>query len=269
MAAKKEPQDKKIEVVEIGTETITMFVVGKTPLIMNKLSNKSGRDEDDGGSSPLGDLLFPPKKKSTIEKETTLKHDPIAEFRRSAHTMPNADANTLLAMPSTAFKGALRSTATDMPGGNKSALGRLTYIEGEFVEIYGGSPKMLMSAVRQAGQNRTPDVRTRLILPEWCATFSLTYTVPNLTDKTIVTLMAAAGLIRGIGDWRPEKGNGNYGQFRLVAQDDPDYQRIKAAGGRKAQIKAMENVEYYDQFTQEMFEWFAVEAANREFEITR
>lgn len=44
-------------------------------------------------------------------------------------------------MLSTSFKGAIRSAALDMPGAKKAQIGRLTYIAGDFVGIY-GVPKL-------------------------------------------------------------------------------------------------------------------------------
>ena len=55
------------------------------------------------------------------------------------------------------------------------------------------------------------------------------------------------GLICGIGDFRQEKGAGNFGQFRVANEGDPQFARIKAEGGREAQDDALEAAEPYDE----------------------
>jgi len=89
------------------------------------------------------------------------------------------------------------------------------------------------------------------------------YMQPILTANTVSNLLAAAGLMQGVGDWRPEKGNGTYGQFKLVNDNDPDWQRVVAAGGRKAQQAAMESPETYDAETDELLGWFDAQVAKR------
>ena len=68
---------------------------------------------------------------------------------------------------------------------------------------------------------------------------------------------------QGVGDWRPEKGSGNFGQFELVSEDDADYLRIIETGGRQEQIDAMESPTPYDQDTEELLEWFNDEIDRR------
>jgi hypothetical protein len=77
-------------------------------------------------------------------------------------------------------------------------------------------------------------------------------------------LLAAAGLTIGVGDWRPEKGSGNYGQFEIVSKDDPRYARIVKTGGRQAQIDGFENPDGYDEETAELLSWFDDERAKRQ-----
>ena len=71
----------------------------------------------------------------------------------------------------------------------------------------------MCSVTRSADINKTPDVRTRAIIPEWCLSATVQFTKPLLKENAIVNLMAAAGLTQGIDDWRQQKGSGNYGAF--------------------------------------------------------
>ena len=76
----------------------------------------------------------------------------------------------------------------------------------------------------------------------------------------------AAGMTVGIGDWRPEKGKGTFGQFAVVNDDDPELISILKQG-REEQIKAMENPEPYDAETAEMLEWWTAEVKRRGFMV--
>ncbi len=167
---------------------------------------------------------------------------------------------------SSAFKGALKSAALDIPGSSKAQIGRLTWVEGERISIY-GLPELFMSVTRSADIARTPDVRTRCIMREWACEVAVTFIFPTLKQNSIANLMAAAGLMSGIGDWRPGKGAGSYGQFEIVAEDDVRWNRIVNDYGRDVQLEAMANPVPYDDETQKLLGWFDGEAKARGFEV--
>lgn len=253
MAAKKNtpPSTEVTEILEVNQGEVVMHLVGLSPLIMNRMSEKAKHE-----------LLLPRGRKSATEKATSLKHKPVEEFRASVYRLRDESRASYLAMLSTAIKGALRSAAIDMPGAKKAQIGRLAWITGEHVDVF-GVPKLFMSIVRSADMNKTPDVRTRAILPEWACRVVVTFVRPLIRPQAIVNLMASAGLTIGIGDWRPEKGSGNYGQFRVVSADDADFLRITKSGGRQVQIDALETPECYDDETAELLAWYDTEVGTR------
>lgn len=240
------------EVLTVSTHDIQCCLVGTSPLIQNRLSEKVKHE-----------LLMPRGKKNAAERATTLKHDPVAEFRASPYTLSDESMPTLLALPAISFKGALRSAALDMPGMKKAQIGRLTYLPGEMVAIY-GVPKVFMRPVRSADMNRTPDIRTRAILPEWACRVTISFVEPLIRPQAILNLLAAAGITIGVGDWRSEKGSGNYGQFRLTKESDPIFQAIIKSGGREAQKDALEHPTCYDDETTELFSWYQEELPRRQ-----
>jgi hypothetical protein len=254
MAARKAttaPADTVSDILTVSTGKLDCFIVGTSPIILNRMSQKA-----------MHELLLPKGKKTAVEKATTLKHRPLDEYRASAYTLKDDDAPTLLAVLSTAFKGALRSAALDMPGAKKSQIGRLTYVEGEYVGIF-GEPKLFMSVTRSADMNKTPDVRTRAIVPKWACHLTVTFVQPLIRNQAVANLLAAAGITIGVGDWRPEKGSGSYGQFKLVGHDDPEYRDIVKNGGRAAQVRALEHPTCYDDETTELLSWFQDEISRR------
>lgn len=253
MKAKVE-KETEIQILEVVKGEMEFCILGTTPLIMNRMSQKVWFE-----------LLAPKGKKTGVEKASSLKHDPIQEFRNSPYIISDPKAPTLLCILPTAFKRAMGTAALDTPGAKKAQIGRLVYIEGEQLPIY-GTPQVFMAITRSADMNHTPDVRTRAILPEWACKLRVKFTKPVLREQSIANLLAAAGFQSGVGDWRQEKGSGSYGSFKLVSADDKDFVRIVKTQGRAVQQGALDNPEAYNSETEEMLAWFSVEAAARGFE---
>lgn len=255
MATKKTEDSGEIQILEVVKGRMDFCILGTSPLIMNRMSQKVWHE-----------LLAPKGKKNAVEKASSLKHDPIQEFRAAPYRMDDESAPTLLGILPTAFKRAMGTAALDTPGAKKTQIGRLVYIEGEMLPVF-GIPKVFMAITRSADMNKTPDVRTRALLPEWACQLSVTFTKPILREQSIANLLAAAGFQAGVGDWRQEKGSGAYGSFKLVSADDADFQRIITSQGRAAQEEALANPVAHNAETEEMLAWFDVEIRRRGFKV--
>jgi hypothetical protein len=245
----KKPTTHQItEVIRLTEGRLEACLVGTSGIILNRMSNKG-----------LHELLFPGGGRNG------LKHEPLLEFRGSPYTFKDPNAPTLLAHLATAFKGALRGAALDIPGMKKAQIGRLVWVCDDLIPLY-GVPQMLMSVVRSADMNRTPDVRTRVIVPEWACRVSVTYAEQLIKPNAVVNLLAGAGMTQGVGDGRPEKGALNFGRFRLADASDPDFKRIVKTGGRAAQTAALfaDPPKCYDAETEELYGWFVEERKRRE-----
>ncbi len=246
---------QEIQILELDTGVMDFFILGKSPLILNRMSQKVWFE-----------LLAPKGRKTASEKASNLKHDPLQEFRDSPYILPSEKSPTLIGLMASGFKKAMGTAALRIPGVKKTEIGQLVYVPGEFVEVY-GAPKVFMAVTRSADINKTPDIRTRAILPEWACKLRIQFVKPALRETSIANLLAAAGLISGVGDWRQEKGSGSFGSFALVGADDPDFNRIVNTQGRKAQQDAMDNPEPYNDETSEMLQWFDVEMKRRGFKV--
>tara|TARA_R110000868_G_scaffold370169_1_gene633643 strand:- start:439 stop:1206 length:768 start_codon:yes stop_codon:yes gene_type:complete len=244
----------EITIMEVEKGEMHVCILGTTPFLCNAMPAKAWHQ-----------LLAPSGKKGAAEKASTMKHDPVDEYRNSIYRLKEG-ADTLVATKTTGFKKSMMSAALDAPGTKKTQIGRLVYVHGELTPVF-GIPQLHMTIVRSADMNRTPDVRTRAILQEWACHLKVTYTQPLLRQQSIVNLLAAAGFQSGMGDWRQEKGSSNYGSFRLVGAKDPDFVRITKTMGRQAQIEAMENPVCYDLETEELLSWFNVEKNRRGFKV--
>ncbi len=239
-----------IDVVEFDVGKVDFCILGRTPIILNRMSEKAKHE-----------LLMPKGRKTAADKARSLKHNPYEEFRDSPYTNLDKNADTYIEHLSTAFKAAIRGAGVDVPGATKAQLGRLLWVEGERVSIY-GAPRLFMSVTRSADMNRTPDVRTRAIIGNWACRLTVSFIQPMLNVKTVANLLAAAGLTQGVGDWRPEKGSGNYGQFQLVEEKNKEFQAAVKVGYRE-QFAAMQNPVTYDHETDDLLTWANEEADRR------
>lgn len=246
---------ESLEIVRVNKGILTCCLLGTTPIILNRMSQKV-----------MGELLMP-RKKTAADKAQNLKHNPYREFMDSPYIDADEDGPTLIQHLSSAVKGSMMGAAMDVPGSSKAQIGRLCWVEGERIPIY-GVPQMMMSVTRSADMNRTPDVRTRCVVPKWATVVRISFVKPMLNETAIVNLLVSGGISQGIGDWRTGKGKGTYGSFSIVDADDEEYLHILKTGRRKVQKIAMEHPECYDRETQDLFAWYQEELVKRGHEQT-
>lgn len=248
---KKKQESASIEVNEINMEEIRFNVLGTSPMIMNRFSQKAWQE-----------LLLPTARQSKATLESKLKHDPPAEFRGALYRNRSPKTPALIHVPNGAFHGAIAQAGVDMPGAAKAKLERLTSVVDVNINLF-GVPYLFMAMVRNSDMNRTPDVRTRPIFPDWACTVTVRYVKQLITQQTIANLFGAAGVIVGIGDWRPQKG-GSYGTWTLVSDSNAAFKSIVSKQGRKAQQAAYDNPVCFDTDSEELMAWFTAELSRRE-----
>lgn len=241
MAVKKaESEGLHIDPLKQGRVTLTL--VGMTPLYFNAMSVKAKRT-----------LLLGGGKKTAAEKRE-LKHDPEQEFRDSVYRQPTGE--TLLCFPAPGIKGAMATAALETPGVTKTSVQRLIFLPQQRVNVW-GRPYLKMDVVRSADMAKTPDVRTRAFLPRWVAQVDIAFVSPTLSAHSVVALLANAGVIVGIGDFRQEKGRGSFGTFAVTGEDGGEWADLIAEvkqEGRLAQEHALAVPEMADDETADLME---------------
>lgn len=249
MAVKK---DDVLHIDALKQGRVTLRMIGSTPLYMNSMSAKAKRT-----------LLIGGGRKTAAEKKE-IKHDPEEEFRDSIYQAPSGE--TLLCFPAPGVKAAMATAALETPGITKSSVQRLIFLPEQRIRIW-GRPLLKMDVVRSADMNRTPDVRTRAFLPKWCAEVDVAFVQPTLNAHSIVSLLANAGVVCGLGDFRQEKGKGSFGTFAVTGSEGMgDWQEAWdeiTAEGRAVQQDAMDNPVCADQDTQALMELLDEERARR------
>ena len=243
MSVKKTPASAEssveINIAPIRYAEVTVRIIGITPLYMHAMAAKAKRSLLLGGG------------KKTAADRVHIKHDPETEFRDAAYKLEGGP--TLLGMMAGAVKSAMATAALVTPGMKKTDVQRLIKLPEEFFPVW-GKPYLKCDVVRSADMNRTPDIRTRPILPQWCGELRIQFATPHLSPVGIYNLLANAGNVSGIGDFRQEKGRGHFGTFLPVVDDEEDQARYAAIveQARDVQEAALEAAEPYDTPTREL-----------------
>lgn len=251
--AKRGQRSIEITAPKIDLGVVELQILGTTPLIYNVPSAKM-----------MQQLLLPPGKKTPGEKATTLKHEPYREFVDSTmRRRVNETGPTRLLVPPKWFKGAVSDVAIRLPGVTKAAMEQLVSPIGDSFDLY-GIPQIFMAVVRNSDMNRTPDVRTRAIIPEWTCRIKFKYVKPQINAETFMTLMGNAGILNGVGDFRQQKGAGAYGSFEIVAPTDRRVKHLMETIDMATQDEALAEPLPYDSATEDLLNWFAEAMAKRD-----
>lgn len=241
-----------MEIHALKQGRVKLRMIGQTPMYFNSMGAKAWRD-----------LLVGAGRKTAAQKKE-IKHNPEQEFRDSVYK--KSDGDTYLCFPAAGVKGAMATAALETGGITKTSVQRLIFLPESHIQIW-GKPYLKMDIVRSADMNKTPDVRTRAYLPNWCAEVDIKFVTPTLSTMSIVSLLQNAGTIVGIGDFRQEKGRGSYGTFSVAGSEDMgEYQEIWddiTQEGRAVQELAMENPECADEQTAELMQFIQEERLRR------
>jgi len=202
--------DTPISIPKIDMRHLELTVIGDTPLICHRWSEKAKKQ-----------MLDKQMKKAKTAKEAK---DPESDFYDSLYWLTDRPAKVTAAdvkrakfgFPAIAFKAAAVTAAGDVDGAKKTEMRRRFHINEEFVAI-DGTPTMREDMCR-VGMG-TADIRFRGEFKTWRATFRVAYNGSAISAEQIVNLFNLAGFGVGIGEWRPEK-DGSYGRFRVATQDD-------------------------------------------------
>ena len=205
-------KDATVTIPAINIQYATIRVVGDSPLIVHKWSEKAKKEILD----------------NQMKKAKTKGHDakdPVRDFIESLYWIDgepedkteNGFARAIengarFGFPSVAFKASAvsagyRSGVTR----DKVSMNAAFHIDGELVEIK-GIPEMREDMVR-IGMG-TADIRYRGMFSEWSATIQVKYNASAISLEQLVNLINLGGFACGLGEWRPEKG-GQFGMFHV------------------------------------------------------
>lgn len=210
--------EQVLEIRPIELETVTLKIVGDTPLIMHAWSEKAKRE------------MLEKQMKATKTKSRDAKN-PVEDFIRSMYwltPMPTEmtedgfnkaiAAGARFGFPVTAFKQAAISASYRLGWSkDKMSLRGVFFIEGDenqMLEIKSDPPIMREDMVK-VGMG-TADIRYRGEFRNWSADMKITYNKNGqYTLEQIINIINAGGFCCGVGEWRPER-DGQNGTFHVA-----------------------------------------------------
>lgn len=192
------PAAKAIEISPLEIGRLSLTLIGDTPLICHRWSEKAKKQIKDKQA-----------KKARQAKEA---RDPEAEYQASLYPMPGGKG---YGFPSVAFKNAAVRAANDA-GMKMTEARRAFHVAGEYVAI-DGEPSMREDMVRIGAG--VADIRYRGQFETWRVTLRVSFNSRVISAEQVVNLFNLAGFGVGVGEWRPER-NGPFGMFHIADESE-------------------------------------------------
>lgn len=205
--------EKVIAIPPINIQRATIRLIGDSPLIVHKWSEKAKKE-----------ILDKQMKKAKNKGHDT--KNPVSDFIESMYWLEGEPEEKTeegfakaiqngarFGFPSVAFKAS--AVAAGFRAGvtkNMVSMNAAFHIDGEFVEIK-GTPDMREDMVR-VGMG-VADIRYRGEFKTWSAEFVVKYNASEISFEQIANLFNLGGFACGIGEWRVEKG-GTYGMYHVA-----------------------------------------------------
>lgn len=189
----------QVQIDRINAETLRIPIIGTSPLICHRFSEKAKRQMLDAMQG---------------RKSPKVAKDPEADYQGAFYRF--ADGG--FGLPSIAFKSATIGGARFYAGVTMTELRQFLFFRGE-VGIDGqqlfrieGEPRMREDVVRV--KRGGTDLRYRPEWPEWSTVLTVVYVKSALTRNSVLSLIDAGGMGVGVGEWRPEK-KGDFGCYAI------------------------------------------------------
>jgi hypothetical protein len=186
--------EKIIEIPQIKLSKTMVHIVGQTPLLTNRFSDRARESIEN--------------KQQHAAKGPREARDPDTEFRDAMHVI----AAGVYGFPSNGIKKAL------VAAGGRFADEKMTHLRGVIniptthVAIQGPGPTMRSDPVRLQGGKFSVAYRPQF--DPWEMVVPVIYNASLIGEAQVINLFQIAGFSVGLGAWRPET-NGTFGQFTL------------------------------------------------------
>jgi hypothetical protein len=187
----------KIELPALKIETLSLMLIGDSPLIVHAWSEKAKRQ-----------MLEKQMKKATKAKEAK---DPEADYEACFYRTETG----AYGFPAIGVKSAMVSACRFVDMKMTEARGAF-HIDCEMLSVI-GDPRPREDMVRL--NLATADIRYRPEFPDWRIPVTIKFNASVISPEQIANLLNTAGFAIGIGEWRPER-NGSYGRFHVGGEAD-------------------------------------------------
>lgn len=214
-----------VSVLPVSTETITISIIGMSPLITHAWAEKSKKEMRD--------------KQMGLPRAKKQPKDPFSDYVGALYNCDNSGKR--FGIQVNAIKNAMVNAASFVQGLTKVQLRGALFVEAdvlredgtELVEII-GIPQMREDNVRLA--TGVADLRHRPCFVHWGAKLQLTFDTTIFRRDAVINLLNRAGFSVGLCEWRPEK-NGNFGRFRVATPADE--KKLKQIATKQKKMKSV------------------------------
>ncbi len=213
-----------VEIKPLEMKTVKLTLVGDTPLIMHKWSEKAKKEMLDSFQGKSKGKKKDPK-------------NPVAEFVTSMYWLDGKEPKNVYGLseeacekafveaiqsgarfgfPATAFKKAACSAAYRLGWSkDKVSLYGAFFIDGDENDMVGIQADVPIMREDPVKVSMSSDLRYRGEFRNWSAELTLRY-ISNgqYSLDNILTMLNAGGFTCGVGEWRVERG-GQYGMFHV------------------------------------------------------
>ena len=188
-----------LEVPVLDIRRFRLVVVGDSPLITHRFSEKAKGEMRDAG-----------ERKPRAGREP---RNPQEAFEGSMHRTPGGGYG----FPATGFKAAAVSACRAVHDIKMTEARAAFHIDADLIEIESDPPVMREDMVRIA--HGKSDIRYRAEFRNWRATLPISYNAGFFSMAQVVHLFNLAGFGVGIGEWRPDRqGGGSFGRFHVESE---------------------------------------------------
>jgi hypothetical protein len=216
MATTKKTTDSvAIEIPQLKMETAIIHVVGDTPLIVHKWSEKAKKEIRDKQM-----------KKATTKKEAK---DPVADFIDTLYWLEGEpeekteeaftaaiNNGARFGFPATGFKQCAIMGAYRLGADIKTTVAKAAIIiPCEYIEIKGKAVTMREDMVKVGGISKVADIRYRAQIEDWEADIPVKYVSSVMSLEQVINLFNLGGFACGVCEWRNER-NGIFGAFHVA-----------------------------------------------------
>lgn len=208
MAAKK-PAEQVVELLPINISEFEVNVVGTSPLIVHRFSEKAKKQIED--------------KQQKKAKQAKEARDPNAEYVASLYAFPGDVAGVegcRYGIPAVWFKLAMVGACRYSDGLTMTSARGAFHVMGESPES-GGLVSLKYSELRMREDAVTigmgsRDMRYRGEFANWSVTLKIKYNASCVTPDQLVNLLNVSGFGCGIGERRPSQGcSDQFGMFAV------------------------------------------------------
>ena len=186
--------EKTITIPEINLQSMVVSIVGRTPLLTNRFSEKSIEQIEDKQQH-----------RAKVAKEA---RNPEAEFRDATHLISPG----VYGFPAVGIKKALVAAGGRFADEKMTHLRGVINVMGDLIPIVGPAPTMRSDTIRLQGSKSSLAYRPQF--SPWAMDVPIVFNAGIIGQAQILNLFQIAGFSVGIGAWRPEC-NGTFGQFAL------------------------------------------------------